>query len=656
MTNSMASRRRWPLAAFVGAGAAARLGAQQPARIKRIGLLAVGSQRPHAPAPIQALVEALRELGYVDGRTIQIEYRFAEGDLQRLPALAVELVRSGVDLIVAAGDAPTRAARSATTTLPIVMTTSGDAVGAGFVASLARPGGNVTGIAAINPELGTKRLQLLRELLPRATRFAIVWNPGDAAHALDLAATQWAAAQLGVSLSAVALRTVAEVDGVFVELKRQRVEAVIVFNDTTTAAARQRILQLASEGQIPAMYEASEWGRCQRPGGVWLDTRRPLPAQCRVHRQNSPRGATGGPARRAADPVAADRESKDRRPPGHRHSVDHSATGRQGDRMKRRQILAGGVVLVGASSALHAQVPRPPGKIGLITPAFISPPRGGLMILQAAWQALGYVEGETVLLRAAEGDMGRVPQLVAELIALKVSVLIVVGGETVMAAIRVTKTTPIIGIDYEIDPVRSGLAASRARPGGNVTGLFVDQPGLAAKRIELLREAVPGIERVALLSDPGKGRDQLRVSQAAARAKGLKVVVIEFGAATNFDDPLRGLGSRRRTGIVVLTSPKFFRTGGTFDPAIQKYRLPTILFERWPRQQDGWQMTYGPSRGHYWARAVAIADQILKGAKPGDLPIKGPDRFEPVINLKTARALGLTIPQSLLLRADEVVQ
>ena len=225
----------------------------------RIGLLAGGSQGPHLPIPIQALVDAQRELGYVEGRTIQIEYRFAEGDPQQLPALAADLVRSGVDLIVAAGDAPTRAARSATTTVPIVMATSGDAVGAGFVTSLARPGGNVTRMTAINPELGAKRLQLLRELLPKATRFAIVWNPGDAAHALDLDATQKAAAQLGVNLSAHAVRAVREIDTVFSELIRQRVEAVIVFNDTTTAAARPRILQLASEGRIPAMYEASEW-------------------------------------------------------------------------------------------------------------------------------------------------------------------------------------------------------------------------------------------------------------------------------------------------------------------------------------------------------------------------------------------------------------
>ena len=320
--------------------------------------------------------------------------------------------------------------------------------------------------------------------------------------------------------------------------------------------------------------------------------------------------------------------------------------------MDRRTFIGSVLGLIGAPWLAHAQAPRPTGKIGYLSPVpTLTDPT--LSLLRPAWQRLGYVEGETMLLRSSERDVRRLPQLVAELIALKVGVLIVVGGETVRIVNQVTKVTPIIAIDQEIDPVRSGLATSFARPGGNVTGLFMDQPSLAGKWIELLREAVPTIERVALLWDPGTGRDQLETAQVAARAKGLESVVIEYSGATNFDDALGGLGRRQRTGIVVLTSPIFNRR--KFAPAAQKHRLPSIAFQA-NQAHSGVLMSYGLNREIYFPRAVVLADKVLKGEKPGDIPIEKPTTFEFVINLKTAKALGLTIPQALLLRADEVIQ
>ncbi len=318
----------------------------------------------------------------------------------------------------------------------------------------------------------------------------------------------------------------------------------------------------------------------------------------------------------------------------------------------RRAFIRSVLGLIGAPYLAHAQTPRPAGKIGYLTLDPISS-GGNLLLLRPAWQRLGYVEGETMLLRFAERDAQRLPQLVAELIALKVGVLIVVGGEAVRIASRVTNVPPIIAIDQETDPIRSGLAASFARPGGNVTGLFMDQPSLAGKWIELLREAAPNIERVALLWDPGTGRDQLEIGQAAARAKGLDTVVMEFSAVTDFDDALGGLGRRQRTGIVVLTSPRFPRE--IFAAAAQKYRLPSIAFQA-NQAHAGVLMSYGLNREVYFPRAVVLADKILKGEKPGDIPIEQPNKFEFVINLKTAKALGLTIPQSLLSRADQVIQ
>jgi len=320
--------------------------------------------------------------------------------------------------------------------------------------------------------------------------------------------------------------------------------------------------------------------------------------------------------------------------------------------MDRRTLIRILLAFVGAPCSVHAQTPRPPGKIGYLAMDPISPSSANVLLLRPAWLRLGYVEGETMLLRSAERDVQRLPQLVAELVALKVGVLIVVGGEAVRIVSQLTKVTPIVALDLETDPVRSGLATSFARPGGNVTGLFMDQPSLAGEWIELLHEAAPTIERVALLWDPGTGRDQLEIGQVAARAKGLEAVVIKFSALTNFDDALRGLG-RPRTGIVVLTSPNFAR--GNFALAAQKHRLPSISFQA-NQAHTGVLMSYGPDREAYFPRTVVLADKILKGERPGDIPIEQPTKFEFVVNLKTAKALGLAIPQSLLSRADEVIQ
>lgn len=175
--------------------------------------------------------------------------------------------------------------------------------------------------------------------------------------------------------------------------------------------------------------------------------------------------------------------------------------------MKRRQLISGAVTLLSAAE-LRSQVARPPGKIGYVHPRTIAHDHTTLTGLMAVLKPLGYVEGETVLLRSAEGDPTRLPNLVAELIAQKVGVLIVVGADALRVASHATKTVPIVAIDLETDPVQAGFAATLGRPGGNVTGLFLDQPSLAGKWIDLLREAAPAMQRVALLWDPSTGRGQ----------------------------------------------------------------------------------------------------------------------------------------------------
>jgi putative tryptophan/tyrosine transport system substrate-binding protein len=321
----------------------------------------------------------------------------------------------------------------------------------------------------------------------------------------------------------------------------------------------------------------------------------------------------------------------------------------------RRTFIAGASSLYGVACVARAQAPHSSGKIGFLHPRTIAPESPTLSALRPVWQRLGYVEGETVLLRSADGDASRLPQLVEELVGLNVGALIAVGAEAVKAASRTTRTTPIVAIDLETDPVRSRLVASFARPGGNVTGLFVDQPSLAGKWIGLLREAAPTIERIALLWDPSTGRDQLEIAESVAHTKGLKTISIELVAAMSFDQAFERLAGRPRTGIVHLTSPGFTVFAGQVAAAAQKFRLPTISHLK-TYARAGLLMTYGTVQEVYFARAAVIADRIIKGAKPGNLPIERPDRFELVINLKTARALDLPVPQSLLLRADEVIK
>ena len=324
--------------------------------------------------------------------------------------------------------------------------------------------------------------------------------------------------------------------------------------------------------------------------------------------------------------------------------------------MNRRVFSVAGFGAIGlAWTAAEAQTMRTPGKIGYIHPVTTSPGEVTRAILGRAWQRLGYVDSVSVLARSAGADWQKVPDIVEELKAQGCGVLIVVGAEAVRAAARTTTTIPIVAIDLESDPVATGLVASYARPGGNVTGLFLDLPALAGKWIELLREAAPSLERIALLWDPDSGRSQLDVAVAAARGIGIEAVVVEAPAIEDFETALKGLGSGRRTGIVQLSAPGASTNAWRFSAAAVRHGLPHISFLT-ANARAGVLMSYGPDQEAYFPRAVEIANKILRGERAGDIPIERPSRFELAVNLLTAKAIGLTIPPSILVRADEVIE
>jgi ABC-type uncharacterized transport system substrate-binding protein len=230
--------------------------AQPTGKVYRVGYLsALSGSGPQVQRPLDAFRQRLRELGYVEGQSIAIEYRWAEGKVERLPALAAELVRLKVDVIVASGGLPVaQAAQQAPKTIPIIMTGPADPVAAGLVASLARPGGNITGLAIISHELVGKELELLREVVPKVSRVAVLWNPTNPGNTLQLRAAEASAQALGVRLQPLEARGPGEIDRAFAAMTRERAGALLVLLDSMLLAQRDRIAALAAQNRLPAVY------------------------------------------------------------------------------------------------------------------------------------------------------------------------------------------------------------------------------------------------------------------------------------------------------------------------------------------------------------------------------------------------------------------
>jgi putative tryptophan/tyrosine transport system substrate-binding protein len=271
---------------------------------------------------------------------------------------------------------------------------------------------------------------------------------------------------------------------------------------------------------------------------------------------------------------------------------------------------------------------------------------------------LGYVDGKNMAIefRSAEGQPERFPRLIAESIASGVDVILPVGPEqSLRAAKEATATIPIVAVAIDYDPIARGYVGGLARPGGNITGVFLRQPELTAKRIELLKEVVPKARHLAVFWDTFS-TDQLEAAEVAARSAGFQLQRFEFrDPPYSLDGPMRA-AVRQQAGVLLgLASPIFFRQRAELADLAVKHRLPAIVPFR-EAAEAGVLMSYGADLPSMLRRAAEYVDRILKGTKPADLPMEQPTKFELVINLKTAKALGLTIPSSLLLRADHTVQ
>jgi putative ABC transport system substrate-binding protein len=267
---------------------------------------------------------------------------------------------------------------------------------------------------------------------------------------------------------------------------------------------------------------------------------------------------------------------------------------------------------------------------------------------------IGYQEGENIVFEVRLGGFDRLEALATELVEAKVDVIVTSGHPAIQAAQRKSKTIPIV-VAVMSDPVEEGFAASYARPGGNITGLAFQDAELTTKRLQILKEIVPSLSHVAVLWDPQMPANLLTATESAAHALGLSLEMLPAGNSTETGEAFDNALARKAQALFEVASPRFAALRAAIAEAAVEKGLPAACEER-GFVAAGCLVSYGPSFNVMFARTAYYVDKILKGTKPADLPIEQPTKFELVINLKTARALGLTVPSSLLAQADEVIE
>ena len=319
------------------------------------------------------------------------------------------------------------------------------------------------------------------------------------------------------------------------------------------------------------------------------------------------------------------------------------------------------VMLLALGVTAQAQQPKKVPRIGYLSTFDPARDSTSFEAIRLALRDRGYIEGQNISIeyRYAEGKLDRLPELAAELVRLKVDIILAAGGAiTVEAAKNATKTIPIVMLGSPNDPVEAGLVESLARPGGNVTGLTNLTRELGGKRLELLKEAVPKIARVAVFYEPAAPasvNDVKEVLPVAARALRLTLQPWEVRDADGFDRVFTAMGKQRPDGLYVPFGTLMRDNRKRIAGFALKSRLPSIYGNR-SGVDAGGLMSYGADEADSYRRVAIYVDKILKGAKPADLPVEQPTKFELVINLKTAQQIGLIIPQSLLYRADKVIK
>jgi putative ABC transport system substrate-binding protein len=327
----------------------------------------------------------------------------------------------------------------------------------------------------------------------------------------------------------------------------------------------------------------------------------------------------------------------------------------------RRRAFLGGSMAVLAASAVDAQPAANLPRVGLLTISGASNPQlqRNLEAIRQGLRERGWIEGKNIVIetRYAEGNYDKLPALTADLLRARVAVI--VGSTTPLVRIiqEQTRTTPVVMVAI-LDPVEAGFAGSLARPGGNITGLtLIAGPEIVGKQIELLKQTVPSVSRVAVLANPNNGAHEALWKEAARACRALQLRATRFDArgAKELDPAFAAMNKHHADALLILIDAALLAVSRRLAELATSHRLPTMSGVR-AHTENGGLVSYGADLTDQWRRAAGYVDRVLKGAKPAEMPIEQPSKFELVVNSRTAKALGLTIPPALLLRADEVIE
>ena len=584
----------------------------------------------------------------------------AENQIERLPALAEEVVRLQPAVIVAGAVDAALAAKKVTSTIPIVSAALADADHLGLVASYSRPGGNVTGITPYIAGLPAKQIELAREIVPGAGKIGLLANLNDPKAPPQRDELKNAAGALGATVIVPEVKGPNDVAAQMQEaLVSERIDVVIVLQTTMLLSLRRQIATLMATNRLPTVYgyreHVDEGGLISYGVNLrWCWHR----LATYVHKILN--GAAPGelpvefpPRLQMVVNVRAAKALGITVPPLLLARADEVIE------MKRRQFitLLSGATLAWPLSA-RAQQPAMP-VMGFLDTSTLAQTTHFLVAFRQGLLEEGFVEGRNVKVeyKWGENQNDRLPALAADLAQLQVAVIFAGNLPSALAAQRATKTVPIVfGIGG--DPVALGLVASLNHPGGNITGITLQSIEAYAKRVELLHELIPAARSIAFLTNPTNKRnaeDETSEAQRAGGALGLNILRLDASSPSDVEAAFAALARERAGALLVSADPFFVVQRHQLIDLAARHAVPAAYARR-EFTADGGLMSYGASLPYAYHVMGAYSGKILKGAKPADLPVVQPTKFDLAINLKSAKALGLTVPPTLLARADEIIE
>ena len=544
-------RRREVIAGLMGATVALPVPVwSQPGKVYRVSFLSYRGCSASLDTN-GAFREGLREAGYVEGKNLLLECRDAPGRVDRFPELALELVRLKSDVLIAEGTPASLSAKQVTTTVPIVFAPAGDPVRSGLVPSLASPGGNLTGVSLYATELNQKRLEVLKEALPGLRRVGALWNAGNPAQGRYWNDLRAAAERLGIEARAIKANGVSDLEARFAETRGESLDGLVVVTDAEFDAGRKEIVRLAAEYRLAAMYEHRAFVEV---GGLMsygpnIDQ---LSYRAAAYIDKILKGAP--PADLPVEQAPTYQlivNLKTAKALGTDNPAHAPRPRRRGDRMRRREFIALAGVLVVWPIVGHAQQSRSQRRIGVLNPELAS--LAPLPAFLEELRLLGWRDRENVLIdiRSADGRYELISQLAHELVRALPDVIYTLGPDATLAAAAATKTLPIVAIDLEFDRITTGLVENLARPGRNVTGLFLDLPELAGKWLELLGEMVPQLTRVGVLGTTRINKAQFAAVEKASGISRYQLLRLNIDDARALEGAFETAARERVQGVVV---------------------------------------------------------------------------------------------------------